>query len=111
MIIHIVHVHRTCAHTHTHTSSQVLVPTDGGRYDVSLHTRQRRAVYWKEPLSEVRRCSWFFKGEGDRWYLPYDEETASKLEVHNDTTNLYCFKGEMFDKLPKSPKIIVFFMK
>lgn len=60
---------------------QVLVPTDGGRYDVDLYSRQRRAVYWEEPVSPVRRCSWFYKGETDRWYLPYDETTAQLLEV------------------------------
>lgn len=61
-------------------TQEVLVPTDGGRYDVNLHRRQRQPVYWEEPVSEVRRCSWFFKGEGDRWYLPYDELTAATLE-------------------------------
>ena len=60
---------------------QVLVPTDGGRYDVDLQSRQRTAVYWEEPMSQVRRCSWFYKGEADRWYLPYDELTAQMLEV------------------------------
>ena len=60
---------------------QVLIPTDGGRYDVDLHRRQRKAIYWEEPVSSVRRCSWFFKGEGERWYLPYDEVMADKLEV------------------------------
>ena len=59
----------------------MLVPTDGGRYDVDLSSRQRRAVYWEEPASQVRRCSWFYKGETDRWYLPYDEVTAQLLEV------------------------------
>ena len=60
---------------------QVLIPTDGGRYDVNLHKRLRQSVYWEEPASEVRRCSWFYKGEEDRWYLPYDELTAATLEV------------------------------
>ena len=65
----------------TYLLLQVLVATDGGRYDVDLLRRQRNAVYWEEPASFVRRCSWFFKGEGDRWYLPYDENTAARLEV------------------------------
>ena len=59
----------------------MLIPTDGGRYDVDLHRRQRRAIYWEEPVSDVRRCSWFYKGEGERWYLPYDETQANRLEV------------------------------
>lgn len=58
------------------------MPTDGGRYDVDLHTRQRKAVYWEEPQSLVRRCSWFYKGETDRWYLPYEEAIAQRLEVN-----------------------------
>ena len=60
---------------------QVLVPTDGGRYDVDLHRRSRTAIYWSEPESQVRRCSWFYKGESDRWYLPYSEDVAATLEV------------------------------
>lgn len=57
--------------------------TDGGRYDVHLSLRQKRAVYWEEPAGSVRRCSWFYKGEENRWYMPYTEEEADKLEVHN----------------------------
>lgn len=70
----------------------MLIPTDGGRYDVDLYHRQRRAIYWEEPVSEVRRCSWFYKGEGERWYLPYDEMQANKLEVcHSQVyVNLVC---------------------
>ena len=60
---------------------KMFIPTDGGRYDVDLNNRKRQPVYWEEPASDVRRCSWFFKGEGDRWYLPYDESTAAALEV------------------------------
>lgn len=55
--------------------------TDGGRYDVDLHARKRSSMYWAEPESQVRRCSWFNKGEVERWYLPYDELTAFHLEV------------------------------
>ena len=61
--------------------NQVLVPTDGGRYDVDLHARKRLSVYWAEPESQVRRSSWFYKGQDDRWYIPYDEQTAYQLEV------------------------------
>ena len=60
---------------------QVLVPTDGGRYDVDLHARTRAAIYWSEPASQVRRCSWFYKGDSDRWYMPYTEDIAARLEV------------------------------
>ncbi|ELV09830.1 Phospholipase DDHD2 [Tupaia chinensis] len=42
-----------------------VVPTDGGRYDVHLGERMRYAVYWDELVSEVRRCTWFYKGDKD----------------------------------------------
>ncbi|EPY82277.1 phospholipase DDHD2 [Camelus ferus] len=42
-----------------------VVPTDGGRYDVHLGERMRYAVYWDELASEVRRCTWFYKGDKD----------------------------------------------
>lgn len=70
---------------------QVLIPTDGGRYDVDLHRRQRRAIYWEEPVSDVRRCSWFYKGEGERWYLPYDEIQANRLEVSLTVLSFFLF--------------------
>ena len=77
---------------HTTTAAQVAnasellsvtaqVPTDGGRYDVDLQARSRAAIYWEEPASQVRRCSWFYKGESDRWYMPYPEDVAARLEV------------------------------
>ena len=57
------------------------VPTDGGRYDVELETRQRHSVYWDSPACEVRRCSWFFKGDPASDFTPYKEEEAEALEV------------------------------
>lgn len=59
-----------------------IVATDGGRYDVNLTTRQRMAIYWEELPTAVRRCSWFYKREGDSKYVPYSEEFAGKLEVN-----------------------------
>ena len=58
-----------------------VVSVEGGRYDVSLSTRTRDAVYWDEPTTSVRRCSWFFKPEGDTRFAPYEEAFAEKLEV------------------------------
>ena len=60
---------------------EVIVSTDGGRYDVNLAERLRYAVYWEEEPVVVKRCSWFFKREGDNRYVPYDEEVCIKLEV------------------------------
>ena len=85
---------------------QVLIPTDGGRYDVDLHRRQRRAIYWEEPVSDVRRCSWFYKGEGERWYLPYNEIQANRLEV--SLTVLSFFYLLLVKTLVYMRKIVVF---
>ncbi|XP_032960092.1 phospholipase DDHD2 isoform X1 [Rhinolophus ferrumequinum] len=57
-----------------------VVPTDGGRYDVHLGERMRYAVYWDELASEVRRCTWFYKGDKDNKYVPYAESFSQVLE-------------------------------
>nr|AAI18201.1 DDHD domain containing 2 [Bos taurus] len=57
-----------------------IVPTDGGRYDVHLGERMRYAVYWDELALEVRRCTWFYKGDKDNKYVPYSESFSEVLE-------------------------------
>ncbi|XP_071549263.1 uncharacterized protein [Panulirus ornatus] len=61
--------------------STELVSTEGGRYDVNIKERTRKAVYWEqtEP-GAVRRCSWFKKGSLDAQPLPYEEDVAEHLE-------------------------------
>ncbi|CAH2323276.1 SEC23-interacting [Pelobates cultripes] len=59
----------------------VVISTDGGRYDVYLYDRERKAVFWDEEESEVRRCSWFYKGDMDSRFTPYSEEFSEKLEA------------------------------
>lgn len=59
----------------------MVLSTDGGRYDVYLYDRMRKAVYWEEEPSEVRRCMWFYKGEKDSRFIPYTEDFSDKLEV------------------------------
>lgn len=59
----------------------VVVRTDGGRYDVQLYDRIRTAVFWEEEPTEVRRCSWFYKGDADSRFIPYSEEFSEKLET------------------------------
>lgn len=59
---------------------ETTVPTDGGRYDVNILRRQRSPVYWEGKISEVRRCSWFHKGNSDGRYTPYEENIATRLE-------------------------------
>lgn len=46
-----------------------------------LKKRQRVAVYWEEEVSEVRRCTWFYKGDKDNKYIPYSETFSKELEV------------------------------
>ena len=58
-----------------------MVGTNGGRYDVNVGKRTRHAVYWDEEPTSVRRCTWFYKREGDNRFVPYAEEFANKLEV------------------------------
>ncbi|KAG8236991.1 hypothetical protein J437_LFUL017112, partial [Ladona fulva] len=63
------------------TNADTIISTDGGRYDVHILQRERIAVYWEEKKqTEVRRCSWFYKGPLDSRYTPYDEVFASQLE-------------------------------
>ena len=59
----------------------VIVRTDGGRYDVQLYDRLRTPVFWEEDETEVRRCTWFYKGDSDSRFVPYSEEFSDKLEV------------------------------
>uniref|UniRef100_A0AAY4C807 SEC23 interacting protein n=1 Tax=Denticeps clupeoides TaxID=299321 RepID=A0AAY4C807_9TELE len=59
----------------------VVLNTDGGRYDVQLYDRMRTAVYWEEEPTEVRRCTWFYKGDSDSRFIPYSEEFSEKLEA------------------------------
>lgn len=59
----------------------VVLCTDGGRYDVQLYDRTRTSVYWEEEPTEVRRCTWFYKGDTDSRFIPYSEEFSDKLEV------------------------------
>lgn len=83
------------------------IQTDGGRYDVYLGQRLKKAVFWDEEPAQVRRSSWFYHVnpaaaaataidvtrsssheslagvhddlDGGLW-VPYDEETAANLE-------------------------------
>ncbi|XP_041743871.2 phospholipase DDHD2-like isoform X2 [Coregonus clupeaformis] len=70
------------AHKHGETrgAEEVVVSTEGRRFDVRLKERRRYAVYWEQPPSEVRRSSWFHKGDKDNSYTPYPENTSLVLE-------------------------------
>jgi len=58
-----------------------IVATDGGRYDVNLDKRLRYPVYWEEGVSVVRRCTWFYRGDGKSKLVPYMEDMAARLEA------------------------------
>uniref|UniRef100_A0A8C4RK16 DDHD domain containing 2 n=1 Tax=Erpetoichthys calabaricus TaxID=27687 RepID=A0A8C4RK16_ERPCA len=60
---------------------KVIVSTEGGRYDVHLADRKQYPVYWEQAVSEVRRCSWFYKGDKDK-FIPYPEAISDQLEEH-----------------------------
>lgn len=47
---------------------------------MNILRRQRSAVYWESKVTEVRRCSWFHKGNNDGRYIPYEENIATMLE-------------------------------
>lgn len=59
--------------------AQDIVITDGGRFDVNISERKRKAVFWNAETNEVRRCSWFYKGVDSR-FVPYAEDVAEQLE-------------------------------
>lgn len=61
--------------------NEIILSMNGGRYDVNLRRRTRHAIYWEEAPSKVRRCTWFFKSDGENKFVPYEEELASTLEV------------------------------
>ena len=63
------------------SKDKTVVATDGGRYDVDLDSMKREAVYWNERRADVRRCTWFYRGEGELKLIPYEESIAEILEV------------------------------
>ncbi|XP_072515022.1 triacylglycerol hydrolase DDHD2 isoform X2 [Salminus brasiliensis] len=62
------------------SKGEVVVATEGRRYDVCVKERRRYAVYWDQTSSEVRRCSWFHKGSKEMSYTPHTEDISSMLE-------------------------------
>ncbi|XP_068559613.1 phospholipase DDHD2 isoform X2 [Cebidichthys violaceus] len=58
----------------------VVIAVEGERYDVRVKERKRYAVYWEQGPTEVRRCSWFYKGDKDTRFMPYPEDVSKRLE-------------------------------
>nr|XP_026691178.1 phospholipase DDHD2 isoform X1 [Ciona intestinalis] len=92
-----------------------IVRTDGGRYDVSVSARERTSLYWDEPPSAVRRCTWFSKSDSDSRFIPYEESLSQNLEreYHEIVTKGLWHKqidlgqGEMM--VVHNPQLIVHF--
>lgn len=91
------------------------VPVEGGRYDVNIKERTKSPVYWEGKATEVRRCSWFYKGI-DSKFVPYSEATAEALEAEYKRATE---TGEWQKKIPlgngeqvtmHGPNVIVHFM-
>ncbi|XP_076006983.1 triacylglycerol hydrolase DDHD2 [Genypterus blacodes] len=59
---------------------QFVVAVNGERYDVRVSERMRYAVYWDQAPTEVRRCTWFYKGDKDTRFMPYPEDFSNSLE-------------------------------
>ncbi|KAM7017519.1 triacylglycerol hydrolase DDHD2 isoform 2-T3 [Tautogolabrus adspersus] len=59
---------------------EVVIAVEGERYDVHVKERKRYAVYWEQAPTEVRRCTWFYKGDKDTRFLPYPEDFSQRLE-------------------------------
>ncbi|XP_077377074.1 triacylglycerol hydrolase DDHD2 isoform X2 [Festucalex cinctus] len=59
---------------------EVVVAVEGKRYDVHVKERKCYAMYWEQAPTEVRRCTWFFKGDKDTRFMPYTEEFSNSLE-------------------------------
>ncbi|XP_078809010.1 triacylglycerol hydrolase DDHD2 isoform X5 [Oryzias latipes] len=59
---------------------EVVIAVDGERYDVHVKERKRYAVYWEQAPTEVRRCTWFYKGDKDTRFMPYPEDFSKMLE-------------------------------
>ncbi|XP_022087759.1 phospholipase DDHD2-like [Acanthaster planci] len=66
--------------SYNNPNGETVISTNGGRYDVTIQQRQRHAVYWDERPSSVRRCTWFYKSDGENRFLPYEEDLADQLE-------------------------------
>lgn len=58
----------------------VVIAVEGERYDVHVKERKRYAVYWEQGPTEVRRCTWFYKGDKDTRFMPYPEDVSKMLE-------------------------------
>ncbi|KAA3671965.1 uncharacterized protein DEA37_0004018 [Paragonimus westermani] len=78
-------------------TNDVAVPVEGGRYDVFLACRQRRAVYWDEPVTEVRRATWFYRSPNENRVLPFSERICGILEIRYKKATEQGIWGQRFE--------------
>ncbi|KAM8885296.1 triacylglycerol hydrolase DDHD2 isoform 2-T7 [Spinachia spinachia] len=68
------------SYTGKEQEGEVVIAVEGERYDVRVKERKRYAVYWQQGPTEVRRCTWFYKGDKDTRFMPYPEDFSQRLE-------------------------------
>ncbi|ELU13719.1 hypothetical protein CAPTEDRAFT_169179 [Capitella teleta] len=94
---------------------EMIVATNGGRYDVVLSQRHRHSVYWEEIPTPVRRCSWFFRPDNENRFVPFEEDFSFKLEAEYKkvlATNEWHKRIEFPDGdtvIMHSPQVIVYY--
>uniref|UniRef100_A0A7N8XTG1 DDHD domain containing 2 n=1 Tax=Mastacembelus armatus TaxID=205130 RepID=A0A7N8XTG1_9TELE len=76
-------------------NEEVVVAVDGDRYDVHVKERKRYAVYWDQAPTEVRRCTWFYKGDKDTRFMPYPEDFSQSLEAYEIAVTLDEWKRKL----------------
>lgn len=85
-----------------------IVSTDGGRYDVCVNKRTRKAIYWEEDDCPVLRGTWSYRqNQGQLHNIPFDEETAKILEseyIDSLTRNSW----DKHVKLPDRNDVVIF---
>uniref|UniRef100_A0A8C4HSC9 Phospholipase DDHD2 n=1 Tax=Dicentrarchus labrax TaxID=13489 RepID=A0A8C4HSC9_DICLA len=84
---------------------EVVVAVDGERYDIHVKERKRYAVYWEQAPTEVRRCTWFYKGDKDTRFMPYPEDFSNSLEAYMIAVTLDEWKRKL--EFPNGETIIL----
>ncbi|OON18083.1 DDHD domain protein, partial [Opisthorchis viverrini] len=86
------------------SKDDIVVPVEGGRYDVYVNRRERRAVYWDEPVTEVRRATWFYRSPNEARVLPFSERMCDLLEVQYKLTLENNLWGQRFELPSEDPR-------
>uniref|UniRef100_A0AAQ4RKG7 DDHD domain containing 2 n=1 Tax=Gasterosteus aculeatus aculeatus TaxID=481459 RepID=A0AAQ4RKG7_GASAC len=84
---------------------EVVIAVEGERYDVHVKDRKRYAVYWEQGPTEVRRCTWFYKGNKDTRFMPYPEDFSKRLEAFMISVTLNEWKRKL--EFPNGETVIL----